>query len=160
MIPLPFLTPAFRVWPYVAVGVVCLAVGGTGAWKVQGWRLGEQLASIREQQATTAAAAQREARTTESRRSLNVLEAQNAATKRAQVARADADRARSELDRLRDQLAARRGGVPNESPAACAVRADTTADVLSACAAEAQELASIADRLNADRLMLLEAWPK
>lgn len=152
--------PSARLWTYAATAIVAALIGATGAWVAQSWRMGEQIASIREQQATTATAAQREARTTESRRSLNVLEAQNAATKRAQVARADADRARSELGRLRDQLTSRRGGVPDESPAACAVRADTTADVLSACAAEAQELASIADRLNADRLMLLEAWPK
>ena len=155
MIPLP--STAWLIAGAAAAGV---ALGGVGAWQVQGWRLGNQIAAIHTAQATAAAEAAREARTTEFRRSLNVLEAQNAATRRAQIARADADRARSELDSLRNTLATASRGVPDESPAACTERAATVSDVLGACAAEAAELASIADRLNADRLMLIEAWPK
>jgi len=155
MIPLPN-----TLWTYVATAIVAALLGANPAWVTQGWRMGEQIAAIQAAQATAAAAATREARATESRRSLNVMEAQNAATKRAQIARADADRARSELDSLRNTLAANRGGVPNESPAACVVRADTTADVLGACAAEAQELARAADGHAGDAQKLIEAWPK
>ena len=148
------------IWTHVAAAILAALIAFTGGWKVQGWRLGEQITQIKAAQLEAVNAATREARATESRRFTNVQEAQNAATKRAQIARADADRARSELDRLRNDISATTGGVPGESVASCAVRADTAADVLSQCATAYLDLAAAADRLNADRLMLREAWPK
>lgn len=145
---------------FAAVGIVAGALGFASGWQVQGWRLGEQIAALKSQQAEAVATATREARAQESARFTNVQEAQNAAQKRAQVARADADRARGELDRLRDRLATTRGGVPGESPAACAQRADTGADLLGQCAAAYLDLAAIADRHASDARTLIEAWPK
>jgi len=145
---------------FAAVGIVAGALGFAGGWQTQGWRLGEQISKMKEAQAEAVNVATREARTTESRRFTNVQEAQNAAQKRAQTARLDADRARTELDRLRDQLASTRGGVPGESPAACAVRADAGADVLAQCAAAYLSMAGIADRHANDARTLIEAWPK
>lgn len=153
----------FRLIPlsvWAAVCAVAFAAGGTTAWKVQGWRLGEQINQIKTAQLEAVNTAVREARATESRRFTNVQEAQNAATKRAQIARADADRARSELDGLRNDLSSTRGGVPGEPPGACAVRADAAGELLAQCAGAYQGLAEVADRLNADRLMLIEAWPQ
>ena len=106
------------------------------------------------------ATATREARAQESKRFQGVQDAETAAKTRAVAARRDADAARSELDRLRDATRSTRGGVPGESTAACTQRAATAADVLGQCAAAYLDLAAIADRLNADRLMLQEAWPK
>lgn len=148
------------IYTHAAAALIAAALAGWAGWSVQGWRLGEQIAAIKSQQAEAVASATREARATESRRFTTVQEAQNAAQKRAQAARADADRARSELDGLRQHIATTRGGVPGESPGACVQRADTAAELLAVCAASHQELASTADRLNADRLMLTEAWPK
>jgi hypothetical protein len=145
---------------FAAVGIVAGALGFAGGWQTQGWRLGEQISKMKEAQAEAVNVATREARTTESRRFTNVQEAQNAAQKRAQTARLDADRARTELDRLRDELASTRGGVPGESTAACAVRADAGADVLAQCAAAYLDLAAIADRHANDARTLIEAWPK
>jgi hypothetical protein len=145
---------------FAAVGIVAGALGFAGGWQTQGWRLGEQISKMKEAQAEAVNVATREARATESRRFTNVQEAQNAAQKRAQTARLDADRARTELDRLRDQLASARGGVPGESPAACAVRADAGADVLAQCAAAYLSMAGIADRHANDARTLIEAWPK
>ena len=145
---------------FAAVGIVAGALGFAGGWQTQGWRLGEQISKMKEAQAEAVNVATREARTTESRRFTNVQEAQNAAQKRAQTARLDADRARTELDRLRDELASTRGGVPGESTAACAVRADAGADVLGQCAAAYLDLAAIADRHANDARTLIEAWPK
>ena len=148
------------IWTHVAAAILAALIAFTGGWKVQGWRLGEQITQIKAAQLEAVNTAVREARATESRRFTNVQEAQNAATKRAQIARADADRARSELDRLRNDISATRGGVPGESPGACTVRADATGELLAQCAGAYQGLAEVADRLDSDRRTLIEAWPK
>ena len=147
-------------YTHAAAALLGAFIAAVGAWQVQSWRYTGQITQIKAEQLEAVNAATREARATESRRFTNVQEAQNAAQKRAQTARLDADRARTELDRLRDELASARGGVPGESPAACTVRADAAGELLAQCAGAYQGLAEVADRLNADRLMLKEAWPK
>jgi len=148
------------IYTHLAAAILAAALAGWAGWSVQGWRLGEQIEAIKSQQAEAVATATREARAQESARFTNVQEAQHAATKRAQTARLDADRARTELDRLRDQLATTRGGVPGESAASCTQRADTGADLLGQCAAAYLDLAAIADRHASDARTLIEAWPK
>ena len=148
------------IYTHLAAAIVAGALAGWAGWSVQGWRMGEQIEAIKSKQAEAVATATREARAQESARFTNVQEAQHAATKRAQTARLDADRARTELDRLRDQLATTRGGVPGESAAACAQRADAGANVLAQCAAAYLDLAAIADRHASDARTLIEAWPK
>lgn len=148
------------IYTHVAAALVAAAIAAAGAWQVQGWRLGEQITKIKAAQLEAVNTATREARAQESARFKGVQNAQAAAQTRAQIARADADRARSELDRLRDATRATRGGVPGESAAACVERADTAGQLLGACAAEAQELARIADAHANDARTLIEAWPK
>ena len=145
---------------FAAVGIVAGALGFAGGWQTQGWRLGEQISKIKSDQLEAVNDAVREARATESRRFKEAQDAQAAAQARAISARRDADRARTELDRLRDELASTRGGVPGESTAACAVRADAGADVLAQCAAAYLSMAGIADRHANDARTLIEAWPK
>ena len=147
-------------YTHAAAALLGASIAAVGAYKVQDWRYTGQINQIRAAQAEAVNTATREARAQESARFKGVQDAQAAAQTRAQVARRDADRARSELDRMRDTLSATRGGVPGESTAACTQRADAAADVLAQCGAAYQDLAAIADRLNADRLMLMEAWPK
>jgi len=148
------------IWTHVAAAILAALIAFAGGWKVQGWRLGEQINQIKAAQLEAVSTAVREARAQESARFKGVQDAQAAAQTRAQVARRDADRARSELDRLRDELASTRGGVPGESTAACAVRADAGADVLAQCAAAYLSMAGIADRHANDARTLIEAWPK
>ena len=147
-------------YTHAAAALLGASIAAVGAYKVQDWRYTGQINQIKAAQAEAVNTATREARAQESARFKGVQDAQAAAQTRAQVARRDADRARSELDRMRDTLSATRGGVPGESTAACTQRADAAADVLAQCGAAYQDLAAIADRLNADRLMLMEAWPK
>ena len=147
-------------YTHAAAALLGASIAAVGAWQVQSWRYTGQINQIRAAQAEAVNTATREARAQESARFKGVQDAQAAAQTRAQVARRDADRARGELDRMRDTLSATRGGVPGESTAACTQRADAAADVLAQCGAAYQDLAAIADRLNADRLMLMEAWPK
>ena len=148
------------IWTHVAAAILAALIAFAGGWKVQGWRMGEQINQIKAAQLEAVNTATREARAQESARFKGVQDAQAAAQTRAQVARRDADRARGELDRMRDTLSATRGGVPGESPGACTVRADASGELLAQCAGAYQGLAEVADRLNADRLMLREAWPK
>ena len=148
------------IWTHVAAAILAAVVAFAGGWKVQGWRLGEQIAQIKAAQLEAVNTAAREARAQESKRFQGVQDAQAAAQTRAQAARRDADAARSELDRLRNDIAATRGGVPGESTAACAQRADAAADVLGQCAAAYSDLAAVADRHASDARTLIEAWPK
>ena len=145
---------------FAGVGIVAGALGFAGGWSAQGWRLGEQIATIKASQLEAVNTATREARATESRRVSTVQEAQNAATKRAQAARADADRARSDLERLRDAIRARPVCVSSDTAGAGIERTDPAGILLAECGQALTELASKADRHAADAVMLLEAWPR
>ena len=148
------------IWTHVAAAILAALIAFTGGWKVQGWRLGEQITQIKAAQLEAVNTATREARATESRRFTNVQEAQNAATKRAQIARADADRARSELERLRDAIRTSTGGVPGESASACAEPSSQRDNVLLECLSSYEALGRDADLWKNDALMLRDAWPK
>ena len=147
-------------YTHVAAALLGAALAGWAGWSVQGWRLGEQINQMKAAQQEAVATATREARAQESKRFQGVHDAESAAKTRAAAARRDADAARTELDRLRDAIRTSTGGVPGESATACTQRAATAGDVLGQCAAAYLDLAAIADRLNADRLMIQEAWPK
>ena len=148
------------IYTHIAAALIGAAVAAVSAWQVQNWRYGEQMAEIRHDQAVASKEAEKFARQAETQRRSDVDEAIRNSTVRAIAARRDADAARSELDRLRDATRATRGGVPGESASACAERADTAGQLLGACAAEAQELARIADRHANDARTLIESWPK
>lgn len=145
---------------FAAVGIVAGALGFAGGWQTQGWRLGEQMARMKAEQAAAVADATREARAVEQKRVKELSDAQMAANARAQVARRDADGARTELERLRDAARAGAAGVPGESAGACVERAAAAADLLGQCAASYQELARAADGHANDARALSEAWPR
>ena len=148
------------IYTHAAAIIIAAALAGWAGWSVQGWRLGEQIAALKTAQAEAVNTATREARAQESKRFQGVQDAQAAAQTRAVAARRDADAARTELDRLRNSVAAARGGVPGESAAACAQRADAGGELLAQCAAAYSDLAAVADRHANDARTLIEAWPK
>lgn len=148
------------IYTHAAAIIIAAALAGWAGWSVQGWRMGEQIAALKTAQAEAVNTATREARAQESKRFQGVQDAQAAAQTRAVAARRDADAARTELDRLRGTLSIARGGVPGESAAACAQRADAAGDVLGQCAAAYSDLAAVADRHASDARTLIEAWPK
>ena len=148
------------IYTHLAAAIVAAALAGWAGWQVQAWRLGEQIASIKAAQIEAVNTATREARAQESARITNVQEAQHAATKRAQTARLDADRARTELDRLRDQLATTAGGVPGESASACVESRTQRDNVLMECLSSYEALGRDADLWKNDALMLRDSWPK
>jgi len=148
------------IYTHIAAALIGAAVAAVSAWQVQNWRYGEQMAEIRHDQAVASKEAEKFARQAETQRRSDVDEAIRNSTVRAIAARRDADAARSELDRMRDTINASRGGVPGESPGACAVRADAAGELLAQCGAAYQDLAAIADRHASDARTLIEAWPK
>ena len=148
------------IWTHTAAALLGAAIAAAGAWQVQSWRYTGQINEMKAAQAEAVNTATREARAQESKRFQGVQDAQAAAQTRAVAARRDADAARSELDRLRGTLSIARGGVPGESAASCAQRADAAGDVLGQCAAAYLDLAAIADRHASDARTLIEAWPK
>ena len=149
------------IWTHVAAAILAALIAFTGGWKVQGWRLGEQITQIKAAQLEAVNTATREARATESRRFTNVQEAQNAATKRAQISRADADRARSELDRLRDAIRERPAcNVPNDTTSTSTEPSSQRDNVLLECLSSYEALGRDADLWKNDALMLRDAWPK
>jgi len=148
------------IYTHAAAAILAAALAGTAVYKVQDWRYTGQIATIKAAQLEAVNTATREARATESRRFLEVQNAQANATKRAQVARNDADSARTELSRLRDAIRTRPVCLPGDTASAGPQRTDTAGDLLMECGAAFTELAGKADRLHADRMMLLDAWPR
>ena len=147
-------------YTHVAAALLGAALAGWAGWSVQGWRMGEQIATMKAAQQEAVATATREARAQESKRFQGVQDAETAAKTRAVAARRDADAARGELERLRDAIRTSTGGVPGEPAGACVARADAAGDVLGQCAAAYQELARAADAHASDARTLSEAWPK
>ena len=148
------------IWTHVAAAILAALIAFAGGWKVQGWRLGEQINQIKAAQLEAVSTAVREARAQESARFKGVQDAQAAAQTRAQVARRDADRARSELDRLRNDIRSASGGVPGESPGACAEPSSQRDNVLLECLSSYEALGRDAGLWKNDALMLRDAWPK
>ena len=149
------------IYTHAAAALLGASIAAVGAYKVQDWRYTGQINQIRAAQAEAVNTATREARATESRRFTNVQEAQNAATKRAQIARADADRARSELDRLRDAIRERPAcNVPNDTTSTSTEPSSQRDNVLLECLSSYEALGRDADLWKNDALMLRDAWPK
>ena len=127
---------------------------------MQSWRYTGQIATIQAARLEAVNTATREARAQESETFSRSARCQAAAQTRAVAARRDADAARSELDRLRGTLSIARGGVPGESAAACAQRADAAETYSASAQQRIRDLAAVADRHANDARTLIEAWPK
>lgn len=140
-----------------AIGGAVLA--GALAWNVQGWRLGEQIASIQRAQADASIKAQADARVAEQHFAQQLQKAHDESAKRETKLRAEAAAARRSADGLRGTLYELRASLPNASPATVLARADTAAELLGACADEYRSVAEAADRHAADAVMLRDAWP-
>lgn len=111
------------------------------------------------QQQALAAAQEDDNRKLESKRQTNVIEAQNAQTKRNQGLQVAAAGARTESDGLRDDLAAIRASLPSTTGDASSNAASAAAGLLAECGAAYQVLAGKADGHYSDALTLRQAWP-
>ena len=152
------MTPGL--YTHAAALVLGAALAGLGAWQVQAWRYEAQIADMQQTHAQAIAdAAQKAMDATIKMQRTKDAAIQQAETRAAQNAAAAAA-ARRTADGLRDTLYQFRASLPGLAPAAVIERADTAAELLGACAAEYQDLAAAADRINSDRQTLIEAWPR
>ena len=118
-----------------------------------------EVAKLKAQYAAAQLTDEREARNTESLRSRNVQEAQNAAAKNTQLARAAAVSARHESRGLRDDLSAAHEAA-SQSLAACNQHSATVGRLFDQCGAAYTGMAETAQGHALDVRMLLDAWPK
>ena len=148
-----------RLYILAAAAIVALFVGATGAWQVQSWRYGEQIAKLQAKQETERAQAQANARAAETAHNTRLQEAQDAATTREIALRRDAAGARTQLAGLRDELATTRAQLAGATRASLIDRAAASHDVFEQCASRYGELAEKADRHAIDAGKLFDAWP-
>lgn len=105
------------------------------------------------------AKAEKEARAKEQEYSRQLKKAQDDFLSRQNRLLADASAARAESSRLQHSLADFRRQLPDLTREAINRYADTASVVFDECQREYSELAATADRIDADRQMILDAWP-
>ena len=147
-------------YTHVAAGLLSAAIAAVGAWQVQNWRYGKQIAVMKKDasEATTKAVKAAMAKTLvdQKRKDDALMEA----NKRANYNAVAATRASSAADSLRDELAAARTDLSNATESARAKYAAAVETVLGECSRELAEMGRIADGHSSDALMLKEAWPR
>lgn len=148
------------IYTHAAAALIAAALAATGAWQVQNWRYGEQIASIRAAAAESTARAEKSAQLVRDTRQQEVTRATQNAARRAQVSRADADNARAELDRLRDDLRASAVPASGDACAAADQRAATLEELFAECAGAYTGMARTAKGHADDVRTLTDAWPK
>lgn len=145
-----------KAFAFAAFGILCGAI----CWGIQDCRFHAQIADLKQGIAQANAQAEADKSAREAQFNSTLQKAQNDARTRENTLRADAADARGAANRLRKQLADNHQQMPSLTQSAVVQRADTYADVLSACVGEYQQLAEEADRHVNDKQMMLDAWPK
>lgn len=153
-------------YPHVAAALLAAILAATGAWHVQGWRLGEQvqagktaLETLRREHAESLTRATGSALNATIQWQKVKDDAIDRAQQRAKTHAASAAAARTERDSLRNTLAAASLRLPSASHGACTEYGTAVGGLLDQCSAAYQELAAVADGHAADARTLIEAWP-
>lgn len=147
------------IYTHIAAAILGAAIAATGAWKVQDWRLGGQIASLKANHATALADAQAKALAIERATTTKYQGALNEARTREAALQRDVGRARAESDGLRDQAADAGRRIASAAPAAVAEYANTVSQLFAECSRSYQGMAATADGHSADARTLREAWP-
>ena len=138
---------------------VSLAIGFGGGWTANGWRLGAEIAQIKQEQsdAVTKGVQQALAETITYQRKKD--DALKKAEARALANRDLAAAAASESDKLRDQLAASAGAIPRATHDSLVKYTTTLSTVFGECQTTVTGLAEKATGHASDVLKLTDAWP-
>lgn len=148
------------IYTHVLAALIGATMAAVGAWNVQSWRYGEQIASMKQEasEATTKAvkAAMDKTLIDQKRKDDALIEA----NKRAQYNAVAADSARRAAVSLRDQLAAARADLSSATLDASRNYAAALSDVFGQCVDEYRGLAEKATGHASDSLMYQAAWPK
>lgn len=147
------------VYTHLAAAIVGAAIAAVGAWQVQGWRYGEQIANINSEHARQSEASAKSAlRMTEHYRE-NADAAVRKAEERLAQNKRDADRLRGELDGLRGDLASVPERITSATREAVNQYANTASVVFDQCSRRYSEMAENAQGHAATVQLLMEAWP-
>ncbi len=146
-------------YTHVAAGILGAAVAFTGAWQVQNWRYGEQIATMQKDAAEATASAVKAAMVKTQEDQKRKDDALIEANKRAQYNAAAAAAARTTANSLRDELATARAGLPNSTCETARNYAAALSDVFGSCTARYLELAEKATGHASDVRTLDQAWP-
>ena len=147
------------IYSHVFAAIVGASVAAVGAYKVQSWRYGEQIASMKQEasEATTKAVKEAMAKTlTDQKRKDDAL---IEATKRANSNAAAASRSSSANNSLLNELATARADLSKATEQARDKYAAAVEGVLGQCSREYQDMAEKADGHASDVKLLLDAWP-
>ena len=150
----------FGVYELLATFAVSLALGFGGGWTANGWRLGAEIAQIKQDQsdAVTKGVQQALADTIKYQRTKD--EAIKKAESRAAIAAASAAANRAESDGLRAQLEQSRSSIPNATHDSLRAYATTINTVFGECQREYEALGRHATSHASDSLTLQMSWPK
>ena len=147
-------------YTHVAAALAAAVVAATGAWQIQGWRLGEQIAQIEAAQAQAVADARQAAIDESTRLQAQKDQALNEAAQQAQRNAAAAAAARRESDGLRVELTEARLRMSSSTCASVREHAATLTTVFDQCRGAVEDLARNADGHALDARTLKNAWPK
>lgn len=147
------------IYTHIAAALIGASVAAVGAYKVQDWRYGEQIASMKQaaSEATTNAVkdAMAKMEVDQKRKDDALIESNKRAQKNA-VAAANASNA---VNGLRDELATARANLSKATQQARDNYAAAVEIVLGQCSRELAEMGRIADGHSSDVKMMLDAWP-
>lgn len=147
------------IYSHVAAAIGGAVLAGAVAWNVQGWRLGEQIASIKQEHSDVVASSAKSAlKLTEHYRE-NADAAVRKAESRAAQNKRDADGLRGELDGLRGDLASVPDRIRGATHDAVNQYAATATVVFEQCARRYSELAVAATAHASDVEALRDSWP-
>ena len=147
-------------YTHVAAALAAAAIAATGAWQIQNWRLGGQIARIQAEQAQAVADARAAAAHETARLQAQKDEALYEAAQHAQRNAAAAAAARRESDGLRAQLAEARLRMSSSTCASVREHAGALATVFEQCSGAVEDLARAADGHATDARTLIRAWPR
>lgn len=145
-------------YTHAIAALVAAAVAATGAWQVQAWRYGTQLAKLHEAQAVAVQQATEQARSTEQANATKTLKALNERTQKTRELQTIVAANRTELERLRD--AANNACSAGDPATPGALATHPAGAILAECAAQLVGMAQAADAHALDAKTLIEAWPQ
>lgn len=150
----------FGVYELLATFAVSLALGFGGGWTANGWRLGAEIAQIKQDQsdAVTKGVQQALADTVKYQRSKD--DAIKKAESRAAAAAVSAAANRAQSDGLRAQLELSRSRIPDATGDSLRSYATTINTVFGECQREYEALGRHATSHASDSLTLQMSWPK
>lgn len=142
----------------IALAVAALVFGA--GWSVNGYRLGEQIAELKREQAQAITKGVKDALETTTALQAKKDRALAAANVRGHALSAAVDNAAAESNRLRDELSRADARIAQAADAAVRDYAVAANAVFADCSRQYQNMAAKADGHASDVRTLIEAWPE